>query len=92
MRLVDSPSTIASGGSITPLTRRMAAVLLAGVLQPMQPAISGSTVKMEGLRGEGKATTLYPDFSQSDTGLQFKDYKLGTGEAPAAGDRVLVEW
>jgi len=77
-----------------PLTRRMTAALLMGALSPRQPAVasSSSTVRMEGLRGEGKATTLYPDFSLSGTGLQFKDYKLGTGVTPGASDRVLVDW
>ena len=47
---------------------------------------------MEGLRGEGKATTLYPDFTVTDSGLQFKDFKQGAGPSPADGDRVLVDW
>tara|TARA_B110001452_G_scaffold65642_1_gene52500 strand:- start:628 stop:1239 length:612 start_codon:yes stop_codon:yes gene_type:complete len=78
------------------LTRRLAsAALAAAALQPMpllQPASAGSTVKMEGLRGQGKATTLYPDFEQASSGLQFKDYKQGTGASPATGDRVLIDW
>ena len=58
----------------------------------LQSASAGSTVKMEGLRGEGKATTFYPDFEQASSGLQFKDYRVGTGVKPAAGDRVLIDW
>ena len=50
-------------------------------------------VKMEGLRGTGKATTFFPDFNVAPSGLQFKDFKLGSGDAfPQKGDKVLVDW
>ena len=34
------------------------------------------TVKMEGLRGEGKSTTQFSDFERTSSGLQFKDFKM----------------
>ena len=74
-------------------TRRCAATLFAVAALPRTvPVSAASTVKLEGLRGEGKATTLYPDFTVTDSGLQFKDFKQGTGSSPADGDRVLVDW
>jgi hypothetical protein len=61
--------------------------------QRTQPAAAdGETVRMEGLRGEGKATTFYPDYERTVSGLQYKDYKLGSGPPPRSGDRVTVDW
>ena len=40
----------------------------------------------------GKSTTFFPDFEVTPSGLQFKDFKLGAGEQPTAGDKVLVDW
>jgi FKBP-type peptidyl-prolyl cis-trans isomerase len=34
----------------------------------------------------------YADFTKSDSGLLFKDAKLGSGGTPAQGDRVVIEW
>ena len=52
-----------------------------------------STVKMEGLRGAGKATTYFPDFESTASGLQYKEFRAGEGGArPRTGDRVLVDW
>mmetsp|Transcript_20169 Transcript_20169/g.20271 ORF Transcript_20169/g.20271 Transcript_20169/m.20271 type:complete len:243 (+) Transcript_20169:91-819(+) len=46
---------------------------------------------LEGL-DYGKARTVYPDFTQSPSGLQYKVVKEGTGLQPAKGDRVAVDW
>ena len=51
-----------------------------------------ATVKMEGLRGTGKSTTFFPDFEVTASGLQFKDFKPGSGERPGPGDKVSVDW
>lgn len=52
------------------------------------------TVKMEGLRGEGKSTTQFSDFERTSSGLQFKDFKMGdsASASPRPGDKVLVDW
>lgn len=34
----------------------------------------------------------YPDFVQSDEGWSYKDVKVGSGESPKEGDRVVYEW
>ena len=47
---------------------------------------------MDGLNGPGKAKTFFSDFTTTDTGLQYKDYKPGSGPNPARGDRVTLEW
>ena len=51
-------------------------------------------VQMPGLKGKdyGKTTTKYPDFVKTDSGLQYKDVKVGTGPTPEAGDRVVYDW
>lgn len=56
------------------------------------PSAHAATVRMEGLRGEGKTRTEFPDFEQTKSGLQYKEYKAGSGSLPKAGDRVLVDW
>ncbi len=35
----------------------------------------------------GKARMRYPDFSETESGLQFKDFRLGTGEQPKDGGK-----
>lgn len=47
---------------------------------------------MDGLRGTGKATTFFPDYEVTKTGLQYKEFKAGSGESPKAGEKVLVDW
>ena len=37
-------------------------------------------------------TCRYPDFERSDSGLQYKDYKQGTGPLPENGDTVVLDW
>lgn len=34
----------------------------------------------------------YPDFTQTNEGWSYKDVKVGSGESPKAGDRVVYEW
>jgi hypothetical protein len=75
------------------LGRRPALCALGGLLVAPGPARAASDeVRMEGLRGEGKKKTLFPDYELSDTGLQYKDFKVGAGAAPTDGDRVQVDW
>jgi len=34
----------------------------------------------------------YPDFTQAGEGWSYKDVKVGSGESPKSGDRVVYEW
>ena len=34
----------------------------------------------------------FSDFTMTDSGLQYKDYKEGTGELPQDGDTAVVDW
>jgi len=47
---------------------------------------------MDGINGPGKQKTLFSDFSVTESGLQFKDFKPGAGAGPSQGDRVSLEW
>lgn len=51
-------------------------------------------VKMPGLQGKnyGKTTYNYPDYTKTESGLQYKDVKVGSGETPQQGDRVVFDW
>jgi len=49
-----------------------------------QPALTGLDY--------GKPRTLYPDFTQKSSGLQYKIVKEGDGKSPKKGDRVAVDW
>ena len=43
--------------------------------------------------GNGKKRTLYPDFTLSSTGLQYKDLVVGNGEKLVGeGSRVTIDW
>lgn len=35
---------------------------------------------------------VYKDFVQTDSGLQYKDVREGSGNSPKAGDRVVIDW
>ena len=82
------------------LSSRVRLLSLAAALPASQwlslPALAEApgTVKMEGLRGEGKSTTTFSDFERTASGLQYKDFKPGSTElaSPKKGDTVLVDW
>lgn len=60
-----------------------AAALAKGKLE-YQPALQGLDY--------GKPRTYYPDYTQKDSGLQYKVVKQGEGRVPEVGDRVVVDW
>ena len=45
---------------------------------------------MEGLNGPGKSKTNYPDYEKTDSGLQIKDFKPGSG--PTGVSKVPPWW
>lgn len=50
--------------------------------------------QMEALKGKdyGKVRTKYPDFILTDSGLQYKDLRDGSGGVAKDGSRVTVDW
>eukprot|EP00249_Psilotum_nudum_P010028 c22292_g1_i1 orf=131-928(-) len=49
---------------------------------------------MPALRGKdyGKSKMHYPDFIETESGLQYKDLRLGSGPSPREGEVVVVDW
>ncbi|KAA8499804.1 Peptidyl-prolyl cis-trans isomerase FKBP19, chloroplastic [Porphyridium purpureum] len=89
------------GMSLLMHTRRelLRAVLVSGLGVFAGNAISsesmaGEFVKMEGLQGKdyGKQAMTYSDFVRTDSGLQYKDVRVGTGKQPEEGDRAVLKW
>ncbi|CAO2836371.1 unnamed protein product [Amaranthus hypochondriacus] len=57
-------------------------------------ASSSEFADMPALRGKdyGKTKMRYPDYTETESGLQFKDLRMGTGPTPKTGDTVVVDW
>ncbi|XP_047332166.1 peptidyl-prolyl cis-trans isomerase FKBP19, chloroplastic [Impatiens glandulifera] len=49
---------------------------------------------MPALRGKdyGKSKMKYPDYTETESGLQYKDLRTGAGPAPKIGETVVVDW
>ncbi|KAL2559979.1 Peptidyl-prolyl cis-trans isomerase FKBP19 [Forsythia ovata] len=49
---------------------------------------------MPALRGKdyGKTKMRYPDYTETDSGLQYKDLRVGNGPSPKNGETVVVDW
>jgi hypothetical protein len=64
------------------------------VSAPAALADSG-IVDLPALRGlgYGKATTIYPDYVLLESGIQYKDLRVGDeGEVVKVGDKLVVDW
>ena len=74
---------------------RLAALASVSHVQPPSTAFAASDLAyqpaLEG-KGYGKTVMDYGDFTKTDSGLLFKDAKIGTGQRPEKGDRVVVDW
>ncbi|RWR80154.1 peptidyl-prolyl cis-trans isomerase FKBP19, chloroplastic [Cinnamomum micranthum f. kanehirae] len=46
------------------------------------------------LRGKdyGKTKMRFPDYTETKSGLQYKDLRVGSGSTPKIGDTVVVDW
>ncbi|KAL1207048.1 Peptidyl-prolyl cis-trans isomerase FKBP19 [Cardamine amara subsp. amara] len=57
-------------------------------------ATASQFADMPALRGKdyGKTKMKYPDYTETPSGLQYKDLRLGTGPKPNKGDKVVVDW
>ncbi|KAK4265163.1 hypothetical protein QN277_026249 [Acacia crassicarpa] len=49
---------------------------------------------MPALRGKdyGKTKMRFPDYTETESGLQYKDLRVGDGPNPKVGDTVVVDW
>ncbi|KAL8106486.1 peptidyl-prolyl cis-trans isomerase FKBP19, chloroplastic [Apium graveolens] len=49
---------------------------------------------MPALKGKdyGKTKMRYPDYVETNSGLQYKDLRVGNGTTPKKGDMVVVDW
>lgn len=59
---------------------------------PTQTERKKDQVEMKGIRGDGKTRTRYPDYAETASGVQYKDVKVGSGETPKDGERVVIDW
>ncbi|KAL1323199.1 hypothetical protein HN51_068264 [Arachis hypogaea] len=57
-------------------------------------AVAAEYADMPALRGKdyGKTKMRYPDYTETESGLQFKDLRPGYGPKPNKGDTVVVDW
>ncbi|KAM3392905.1 hypothetical protein ACQJBY_013845 [Aegilops geniculata] len=49
---------------------------------------------MPALRGKdyGKTKMSYPDYTETESGLQYKDLRVGEGPSPKKGETVVIDW
>nr|GMD75723.1 peptidyl-prolyl cis-trans isomerase FKBP19, chloroplastic [Ipomoea batatas] len=57
-------------------------------------ALASEFVDMPALRGKdyGKSKMRFPDYTETNSGLQYKDLRVGSGPSPKTGDTVVVDW
>ncbi|OMO87738.1 hypothetical protein CCACVL1_08793 [Corchorus capsularis] len=62
----------------------------------MEMAMAASTgfTDMPALRGKdyGKTKMRFPDYIETESGLQYKDLRVGDGPTPKIGETVVVDW
>mmetsp|Transcript_9883 Transcript_9883/g.12873 ORF Transcript_9883/g.12873 Transcript_9883/m.12873 type:complete len:253 (+) Transcript_9883:168-926(+) len=71
-----------------------AALLVPGLTFSSSPASAEERyTSYPALRGEAVPKAKYPDFIETESGLQIRDKKIGDGEgSPTNGDRVVIDW
>ncbi|KAK9108624.1 hypothetical protein Syun_024635 [Stephania yunnanensis] len=57
-------------------------------------AVATEFADMPALRGKdyGKTKMRYPDYVETESGLQYKDLRVGNGPKPKMGESVVVDW
>ncbi|KAJ7010183.1 hypothetical protein NC653_000814 [Populus alba x Populus x berolinensis] len=57
-------------------------------------AMAAEFTDMPALRGKdyGKTKMRYPDYTETESGLQYKDLRAGNGPLPKMGETVVVDW
>ncbi|XP_059633408.1 peptidyl-prolyl cis-trans isomerase FKBP19, chloroplastic isoform X2 [Cornus florida] len=55
---------------------------------------SSEYADMPAIRGRdyGKTKMRYPDYTETESGLQYKDLRAGSGPKPKMGETVVVDW
>ncbi|KFK25574.1 hypothetical protein AALP_AA8G132600 [Arabis alpina] len=69
--------------------------LLIGALAfDTKDASASQFADMPAIRGKdyGKSRMKYPDYTETQSGLQYKDLRVGTGAKPKKGEIVVVDW
>ncbi|KAE9454743.1 hypothetical protein C3L33_13293, partial [Rhododendron williamsianum] len=53
-----------------------------------------SCTTVPAIRGKdyGKTKMRYPDYTETESGLQYKDLRVGSGPTPKVGETVVVDW
>ncbi|KAF9618987.1 hypothetical protein IFM89_002982 [Coptis chinensis] len=53
-----------------------------------------SSLRVPAIRGKdyGKTKMRYPDYVETNSGLQYKDLRAGSGPSAKMGDTVVVDW
>lgn len=66
----------------------------AGTAEAAPEVRSSSFADMPALRGKdyGKSRMKYPDYTETESGLQYKDLRTGSGDTPKPGETVVVDW
>ncbi|XP_075657394.1 peptidyl-prolyl cis-trans isomerase FKBP19, chloroplastic isoform X2 [Castanea sativa] len=57
-------------------------------------SVAAEFTDMPALRGKdyGKTKMRYPDYTETESGLQYKDLRVGNGPIPKMGETVVVDW
>lgn len=69
-------------------------VYLATTFADKGTAIASEFVTMPGLQGKdyGKSKMRVADYIETESGLQYKDLRPGSGPPPSAGNTVVIDW
>lgn len=71
--------------------------ILAGAMRNVSEdrvAVASDFTDMPAIRGKdyGKSKMRYPDYTETKSGLQYKDLRAGSGPIPKMGETVVVDW
>lgn len=79
-----------------PARRHLMLTLLGSIAVTALPACAAEPKyeQMEALKGKdyGKVRTKYPDYVSTDSGLQYKDLRDGSGDTAKDGSHVTIDW
>ncbi|CAM6092442.1 unnamed protein product [Calypogeia fissa] len=72
----------------------LGALLLVSGVSATDGVTAAEFTDMPALRGKdyGKSKMSYPDYVQTESGLQYKDLRDGVGPNPREGDIVVIDW
>lgn len=96
----DSPGSCGETDSLTggaPVDRRKVVTFFIGLSVATcldEAAFAAQFADMPALRGKdyGKTKMRYPDYTETSSGLQYKDLRVGDGPTPKMGETVVVDW